>query len=105
MHPQASHSDKGVPAERIGSATGLLSRGYLIDARPSEFVTILNQLRVGEVSEAATKKLVSLSRPVQYHDGIEPTALYALPTQIYGVLTWLSASRDEQKSTKRIKNA
>ena len=64
-----------------------LSRGCHVDAQTSEFVTILNQLRVGEVSEAATKTLMALSRPVQYHDGIEPTALYAPRTYISRILT------------------
>jgi hypothetical protein len=75
MHPQTSYFDEGVPTERIRSAVTFLSCDYLIDARTSEFVTILNELRIGKVSEAATKKLMSLSQPVQYDDGIEPTAL------------------------------
>ena len=77
MYPQASHSDEGVPTEGVRSAINSLSHGFLMDTQGSEFVAILNQLRVGKVSEAATKKLMSLSQPVKYHDGIEPTAMYA----------------------------
>ena len=84
MHPQAGHSDEGVPTEGVWSAFNFLSHDFLIDTKESEFVTILNQLRVGKVSEAATKKLMSLSQPVQYHDGIEPTAMYAPSTYTLG---------------------
>ena len=77
MYPQASHSDEGVPTEGVWSAINFLSHDFVINTQGSEFVTILNQLRVGKVSEAATKKLMSLSQPVHYHDGIEPTAMYA----------------------------
>lgn len=40
-------------------------------------INILNSMRLGELTPPMNQKLTSLSRRVDYSDGIEPTELYA----------------------------
>lgn len=42
-----------------------------------KFVDILNQIRIGEVTDETVKILNTLKRPLETKDGIEPTRLYA----------------------------
>jgi len=42
----------------------------------SEFVTMLNEMRLGVLSPQSIRNFLSLSRPPQFDDGIEPTELY-----------------------------
>ncbi|KAG2222751.1 hypothetical protein INT45_013115 [Circinella minor] len=50
--------------------------------KDSEFVDILNEMRLGRLSEAAIQKFRSLSRTPQTYNMIEPTELYALRDQV-----------------------
>ncbi|CDR46033.1 CYFA0S21e01288g1_1 [Cyberlindnera fabianii] len=42
----------------------------------SEFVDILNCVRIADVNDEVSKQLIELSREVVYEDGIQPTELY-----------------------------
>lgn len=44
--------------------------------KDQEFVDMLNAMRYGDLDEKTIKRFAGLSRPVVYHDGIEPTELY-----------------------------
>ncbi len=47
-----------------------------------EFIDLLNNLRIGIITPTHMRILKSLERKVEYHDGIEPTELYAIKTQV-----------------------
>jgi ATP-dependent DNA helicase PIF1 len=40
-----------------------------------EFIRMLNEVRYGKMSPGTVERFQSLSRPVEYSDGIEPTEL------------------------------
>lgn len=46
-----------------------------IDTSFLAFVDMLNDMRFGELSDAAVKAFRGLSRPVTYEDGLDPTEL------------------------------
>lgn len=48
----------------------------------SDFVSLLNELRRGEISPAAQRILTGLSRPLPQDDGILPTQLFPLRTEV-----------------------
>jgi hypothetical protein len=43
-----------------------------------EFVDMLNAMRFGRLDKASIQAFQSLSRPVEYEDGIGPTQLYGM---------------------------
>ncbi|KAB5591226.1 DNA repair and recombination protein pif1 [Ceratobasidium theobromae] len=43
-----------------------------------EFIRMLNDMRLGHVSDASNDLLISLSRPLVYEDGIRPTEIFPL---------------------------
>lgn len=47
-----------------------------------EFVDMLNMMRYGNMTLAASARFYALSRPVTYNDGIEPTELYVYLSRI-----------------------
>ncbi|KAH9945603.1 hypothetical protein B0H21DRAFT_694015 [Amylocystis lapponica] len=46
------------------------------------FVDMLNEMRLGNMKPATIKAFQSLSRPVTYTDGIEPTELYPIRREV-----------------------
>lgn len=44
----------------------------------SEFVDILNNMRLGNLTNAAVRKFHQLQREVKYEDSLRPTELYVL---------------------------
>ncbi|KAL1740872.1 DNA repair and recombination protein pif1 [Schizophyllum fasciatum] len=50
--------------------------------RDNEFIDILSAMRLGELEQAHVDKLRSLSRPVVYPDGIEPTYIFPLRAEV-----------------------
>lgn len=48
----------------------------------TDFVSLLNELRRGEISPAAQRILTGLSRPLPQDDGILPTQLFPLRTEV-----------------------
>lgn len=57
-----------------------------------EFVDILNSMRFGQLSNAATQRLMKLNRLVTYDDGIAPTELYDTFGSCELSLTYLQVS-------------
>ena len=51
--------------------------------KDDQFVRILNEMRVCDLSMRSIDVLNTLSRPVQYTDGVEATELYALRQQVH----------------------
>lgn len=60
--------------------TATLSRVFR--QRDDRFVTLLNEMRKGEISSTATQILASLSRPLPDHDGLLPTELFPLRVDV-----------------------
>lgn len=50
--------------------------------RTADFVSLLNELRRGEISAATQRILTGLSRPLSQDDGILPTQLFPLRTEV-----------------------
>lgn len=50
--------------------------------RTADFVSLLNELRRGEISPATQRTLTGLSRPLSQDDGILPTQLFPLRTEV-----------------------
>lgn len=50
--------------------------------RDDRFVTLLNEMRRGEISSTATQILASLSRPLPDQDGLLPTELFPLRVEV-----------------------
>lgn len=50
--------------------------------KDSHFVDLLNQMRQGEISPAAKQTFVGLSRPLPQDDGLLPTELFPLRTEV-----------------------
>ena len=48
----------------------------------AEFINLLNELRRGEISPATQSVLASLSRPLPQDDGLVPTQLFPLRTEV-----------------------
>ncbi|KAG8978081.1 hypothetical protein FRC05_011197, partial [Tulasnella sp. 425] len=50
--------------------------------KDQNFVDILNKMRVGELEKSAVEQFKRLNRPLWYDDGIQPTQLYPLKSQV-----------------------
>lgn len=50
--------------------------------RDSQFIEILNEMRLNKLSQTNISIIKQLSRPVQYDDGVLPTELYPLRNQV-----------------------
>ena len=61
---------------RISSVSQSSEKVWLIAEASPAFVRILNQLRLGQVTEEACATFKGLQRKVQYTDNIEPTVLH-----------------------------
>ena len=48
----------------------------------SEFVNILNAVRLANIDDEMSSELARLSRPVVYEDGIQPTELYSTRNEV-----------------------
>ncbi|TPX59716.1 hypothetical protein PhCBS80983_g02276 [Powellomyces hirtus] len=55
---------------------------HVFRQKDQAFIDLLNEMRVGIVSPESEQLLTSLSRDLHYSDGIEPTQLYAIRTQV-----------------------
>ncbi|KAK4169424.1 PIF1-like helicase-domain-containing protein [Cladorrhinum sp. PSN259] len=47
--------------------------------RDPEFANMLNEMRLGRISEATVKNFEALSRPLEFDDGIQVTELFVIP--------------------------
>lgn len=50
--------------------------------KDSTFVSMLNEMRMGELSPASIDRFRKLSRELKFHDGIEPTELYPTRSEV-----------------------
>ncbi|THU91662.1 hypothetical protein K435DRAFT_673653, partial [Dendrothele bispora CBS 962.96] len=50
--------------------------------RDSRFIDLLGQMRIGKLSQEHIRLLLSLSRPLRYPDGIEPSYLFPLRAEV-----------------------
>ena len=69
---------ESLPSEGSGCVM-ILTQDSCIET-VAEFVDMLNEMRFGRLSEQSIKKFYSLSRPIEYEDGLGPTELYAGPS-------------------------
>ena len=49
---------------------------------------MLNEMRLGQISEQTVQTFKSLARPLQFDDGLEVTELYILSTCFLSYFTW-----------------
>ncbi|KAG2345306.1 hypothetical protein BDR05DRAFT_880717 [Suillus weaverae] len=65
---------------------GGIQRYFAIQRSPAymnlEFVNMLNAMRFGKLDKASIQAFQSLSRPVEYEDGIGPTQLYPTRSEV-----------------------
>ena len=65
---------------------------------------MLNEMRFGELQPETILAFQSLSRKVQYTDGIEPTELYAgLPPTPFSLLTSTQVFNEARGSVRELK--
>lgn len=50
--------------------------------KDDDLVSILNQVRFGEIDNSMADKLKELQRPIEYSDGIQPTELYSTRREV-----------------------
>lgn len=72
---------QGVQAERPGCVLLYDTITIRLNEWEPEFVDMLNEMRFGRLTQGSISKFRSLSRAIQYEDGLDATELYAPNTR------------------------
>ncbi|QRV89235.1 ATP-dependent DNA helicase PIF1 [Ceratobasidium sp. AG-Ba] len=83
--PEQAYSDVGIPVSFAFEAKcwneavpNTITLTKVFRQKQSELVDMLNDMRLGVVSQASADLFSRLSRKVEYNDGIQPTQIYPL---------------------------
>lgn len=83
---------KGIPSLTLcfGAQcwTSLVKNHFLLEKvfrqKESRLINMLNAMRTGKITDEIDAQFKELARPVEYNDGLEPTQLYPLRSQVDG---------------------